>query len=109
MKPRIGPLTVWLLLLPLFGSSAASCDRFRDASRAECELAVDHILDLGAREGTGEDHPLVAWLARAGTKGLFRLSGDYEAELRRCVATRSRHQVRCILKAETLHAVKACD
>lgn len=101
MKPQ-----TLLLLLVIISSS--SCDRFQDATRDECEAAVEHIIELQVEEAAGDD-ALTGMITRGIGRWALKKTGDYEATIKKCMVEASKHDIKCILRADSTSEIKTCQ
>ena len=88
---------------------AGGCERFQSPDKEECEEYVDHVIQLGAKDETKDEHPIVGRLLHLGAREVGKLTGDYQNAVRQCMSKSTKHQVRCGLGARDLEELEKCE
>lgn len=99
-------LTFGCLLIAVAGLFG-SCDRWREPSRDDCEVAIDHFIELIARDSSGGSE-LSAVLVRGGTRWLSKATGDYDTAVKKCMRMMSVRDIKCTLRASTVVEAEEC-
>lgn len=96
------PGAYWILLLALIGG----CSYLTDASKEECEAAVDNSIRVDSEEVAGDGF-FGRSLELAG-QGVRRASGARADEVRACMAKFSSAKARCVATARDADSLREC-